>query len=256
MCYAWWKINTLNTPISQWNKVVTASCRGDAFHRQTSCSKLMWYLMELKTGWIVAAKDLRVGMEVHLPAGQRAYIHSGGAPMERHIHDLEFPSESTNHNSTEILKQDLKISVPRHVSSSLTVVELLQIEEWPNISFSVSLAIYLCIFINTHTHAPLHPSCVWVCVTLLCSFGWKKKTAEDADTAGSGQLFVLWGTNRVHLHALSSSAFVIFNLNKNQLWEMHSQLRQRSDYFKALYSKVLFWLIQSLESYYHSGEFR
>lgn len=130
---------------------------------------------------------------------------------------LRIPQWNTDHNSTEILMQDLKISIPRHLSSSLTVVELLRIEKWPNTS--VSLYIYIRIFINTHMRAHAHKPAVCECVTLLCSVGWKKKkkTAEDADTAGSGQLFVLWGTNRVHLHALSSSAFVIFNLNKNQL---------------------------------------
>lgn len=42
----------------------------------------------------------------------------------------------------------------------------------------------------------------------------KAKTAGEAETDSSGQLFVLWGTHRVHLYALTSTALVIFNLFK------------------------------------------
>uniref|UniRef100_A0AAY4D8I4 Tc1-like transposase DDE domain-containing protein n=1 Tax=Denticeps clupeoides TaxID=299321 RepID=A0AAY4D8I4_9TELE len=88
-----------------------------------------------KTSW-ESAKDLRLGRRFTFQQDKDAK-HKARATMEwfktKHIHVLEWPSQSPDLNTIENLWQDLKNAVHKHCPSNLTELELFCKEDWAKI---------------------------------------------------------------------------------------------------------------------------
>ena len=134
-------------PRGPWNSWEAAElCVAENYHctspwtRHPHRETWWWQHHAVRMLFFSRDKDLRLGRRFTFQQDNEPN-HAARTTIEwfrsKHIHVLEWSSQSPDLNQLENLWQDLKIAVHRHFPSNQTTFELFCKEEWANISASI-----------------------------------------------------------------------------------------------------------------------